>query len=83
MTVDVNSILLEILANLNHILPARDISRARDYVMHNESGVALEHICFQLCEYESKIPKKIFDKIEFVATLMGIDATYTEGLELE
>ena len=64
---NVYSDIILILQELDHLLSPEDLIRANEYLSHNEPGVALELICTQIIEYELKVPKKLFKKIENVS----------------
>lgn len=63
------------------LLPASDISNARELVVQNEYGVALELICTQLDEYEKQIDPKLYKKIKSACSEMSLPNSYWKPLD--
>lgn len=80
---DIDSQLLEIVHDVESILPSKDVNLVRELVVHHEGGIALEILCDQLYEYELKIPKMTHAKIQTVSRIMGVEESYYRDLEVE
>ena len=61
-------------------LPQGDIDSIVSLASHREWGVALENLCTQIYEYELKVPRQTFLKIEEMVKKMNLDSTYLDDL---
>lgn len=65
-------LLLQILHRLEPQLPAKDVQQAREFVEHNEHGLALELILATLAECDIARDHDVTPLIEEAAAHMGI-----------
>lgn len=61
-------------------LPADDVDIAREYLSHNERGIAYEHLCSQLAEFQIPISQSSYEQIVAVGTQMRLPPTNWEQL---
>jgi ferritin-like protein len=64
--------LLQVLAELKGRLREEDYTEAVEEVNAGEEGLALEVICEQLYEYEIRIPRTVYAKLQDIGTKMGM-----------
>jgi hypothetical protein len=57
-------LLKEVLEDSKELLSTDDYENATVLIDNNESLLALELVCEQLYEYNSKIPKSLYEKVE-------------------
>jgi hypothetical protein len=55
------------------LLPNRDHAIAKDFLDHNEWGLAFEHVCTQLYEHEVTIDQTLYDEINRLGVAMKLD----------
>jgi hypothetical protein len=80
---DIHSVIFEILQELEQKLNEEDVLRAREYLSYNENGVAFELICTQIIEYELKVSRNVFDKLNWIAKEMRLQAEFLEKIVID
>ena len=75
------SILKNIIDELRTKLPPEDLALINEFIDHDEWGIAYQHICIQLSEYEIPISRNLYEKIEKFGSLIGIPDAYWLSLE--
>ena len=74
---DIQQKLLDVLGELHGSLGDNDYAEAMEATKIGEPGVALEVICQQLFEYETRIQKRIYVRLEAIGQTMNMpDSTW-------
>jgi hypothetical protein len=68
--------LFELLNETEDKLSKNDISNIREYLEHDEWGLAYEILSDQLCEFDIPIRSDYYDRMESIGKLMKKDPSY-------
>ena len=78
---DAQQKLLQVLPELKGRLRDQDYENATEEIEAGEEGVALETICTQLYEYDIRIPRSTYLKLQAIGEGMGMPANVWQILE--
>ena len=78
---DAQQKLIEVLPELKGRLRDQDYKEALDETQAGEEGIALDLICAQLHEYEIRIPRSTYLKLQAIGAGMGMSAKTWQILE--
>lgn len=65
--------LRRVTAAVQHLLPERDIEFVQELLDVGEWGVAHEHICTQLFEYDATVPPEVVAELARLGEAMRLD----------
>jgi hypothetical protein len=68
----IDALLYESLAQLRGRLSEKDYTSAKESIDAGEPGLGLETICAQLHEYETRLPRRVYDLLARAGQLMGM-----------
>lgn len=71
-TFELNNLLKEV----EKELPQEDVENIKDYITHNEWGLAYETLCTQLYEYNIRISPNFYEKMVLFGSSIKIDPSY-------
>jgi len=69
----IHTIIMQLISFLKGKLPEQDIVNALEMLEHNEFGVAFEILCTQTYEYDVKVDKQFYVKVEEAGMMMKIE----------
>jgi hypothetical protein len=73
--------LINLLRNLSGVLRDEDFDNAQEAVLAGEPSLAMDIICQQLYEYETRISRRQYDEIKVVAQVMSLPERTWQFLE--